>query len=51
MRVIVTGLPRCGTSFLTGLIAKIGFSIGNGNAIRKKEMSTISMVTSNICLS
>ena len=37
MKVIVTGLPRCGTSFLTGLIAKMGYSLGSRDTIKQGD--------------
>lgn len=37
MKVLVTGLPRSGTSFLTGLIAKMGYSLGNAASIKRAD--------------
>jgi hypothetical protein len=37
MKVIVTGLPRSGTSFLAGLITRMGFSLGDSANIKEAD--------------
>lgn len=37
LKIIVTGLPRSGTSFLTSLVHHMGFSVGNGQKLKPAD--------------